>query len=167
VLSGHGRVLVIGYGNPGRLDDGLGPALASRLSALDLPGVTVESDYQLNIEHAAMMAEHDTAILADASVDAPKPYSFGAIEPVSAASFTSHSVSPGALAGLARDLYGWSGRAYLLGIRGYDFNAYEERLSPGAESNLTSAIAFTRRFLDEAGQAGALDSAVTMIGERT
>ena len=43
------RILVIGYGNPGRRDDGLGPALAARLEALALPGVTVESDFQLAI----------------------------------------------------------------------------------------------------------------------
>jgi DNA-binding response OmpR family regulator len=44
------RVLVIGYGNPGRLDDGLGPALAETLQRLDLPGVTVDADYQLTAE---------------------------------------------------------------------------------------------------------------------
>ena len=33
------KALVIGYGNPGRLDDGLGPALAEAVEKLDLPGL--------------------------------------------------------------------------------------------------------------------------------
>ena len=52
---GGNRVLVIGYGNPGRQDDGLGAAVIERLEALGLEGVTVDADYQLNIEDAADM----------------------------------------------------------------------------------------------------------------
>ncbi len=32
------RILLIGYGNPGRGDDGLGPLLAARIEALAIPG---------------------------------------------------------------------------------------------------------------------------------
>ena len=53
-----------------RLDDGLGPALADALEKLDLPGVSVDADYQLMIEDAAEVAEHDFAIFADAAVKA-------------------------------------------------------------------------------------------------
>ena len=45
-------MLLIGYGNPGRRDDGLGPALAGAIAAADLPGVEVESGYQLLPEDA-------------------------------------------------------------------------------------------------------------------
>ena len=76
-------VLVIGYGNPGRLDDGLGPALAEALAALELPGVTVEANYQLTVEDAAAVAEHDVVVFADASVNGPEPYSFQPVEPKS------------------------------------------------------------------------------------
>ncbi|VGO14536.1 hypothetical protein PDESU_03099 [Pontiella desulfatans] len=62
--------LVIGYGNPGRLDDGLGPAFAERIQGLGLSGVTVESNYQLNIEDAELVSRYDTVVFADASVDA-------------------------------------------------------------------------------------------------
>ena len=30
---------LIGYGNPGRCDDGLGPAFAARVAAQNLPGI--------------------------------------------------------------------------------------------------------------------------------
>ena len=33
----HGTVLLLGYGNPGRLDDGLGPALAAQVECLACP----------------------------------------------------------------------------------------------------------------------------------
>ena len=55
--AGHApRILVIGYGNPGRLDDGLGPAVASAMEEFNLPGVSVDSNYQLTVEDAASAA---------------------------------------------------------------------------------------------------------------
>jgi Ni,Fe-hydrogenase maturation factor len=53
------KILFIGYGNPGRLDDGLGPALAARIDALSLKGMTVEADYQLAVENAFDVSMHD------------------------------------------------------------------------------------------------------------
>ena len=43
------RVLLLCYGNPGRLDDGLGPAFGEVLERESLPGVTVDLDYQLTV----------------------------------------------------------------------------------------------------------------------
>ena len=57
----HGTTLLIGYGNPGRGDDGLGPAFARRIAARGLPGVTVEIDYQLTVDHALMIAARGDA----------------------------------------------------------------------------------------------------------
>lgn len=141
-------VLVIGFGNPGRLDDGLGPALAAALERRDLPGVTVDADYQLTVEDAAAVAESEVVVFADAAVDGP-PVSFRRLEPKPALSFSSHSVEPAALIALARDLFGWQGRAYMLGIRGYAFNAFEERLSVRARENLAEAVRFATRVLRE------------------
>ena len=45
-------MLLIGYGNPGRGDDGLGPALSEAVAARSLPGLEVDTDYQLVAEHA-------------------------------------------------------------------------------------------------------------------
>ena len=69
-------VLLLGYGNPGRLDDGLGPALAARVEALALPGVTVQADYQLCLEDAEAAARHDVVIFADAAASGAEPFSF-------------------------------------------------------------------------------------------
>jgi len=155
-------VLVIGYGNPGRLDDGLGPAVAAALEELRVPGVVVAADYQLMVEDAAVVAEHDVVIFADADASGPEPFSFQRIEPSSAVSFTSHSVSPSALLALARDLFGAETRGYVLGVRGYEFNEFGERLSPKARTNLDAALAFIERVLRE----GSFDDAAERAGKR-
>ena len=94
------RILVIGYGNPGRRDDGLGPAFAGRLEALRLPGVTVESDYQLVIEHAHVAAQHDVVVFADAAADiqGQGPFYLRSLEPAPEGGYSSHSISPQAAA---------------------------------------------------------------------
>ncbi len=141
------RFLVIGYGNPGRLDDGLGPALAEAIEALALPAVTVEADYQLRVEDAALIAEHDVVVFADASVDGEAPFYVERLEASATMSFSTHSLQPKALLGLARDLFQSRTSAYLLGIRGYTFNAFGERLEAQAKENLSAATAYLTEVL--------------------
>ena len=141
------KILLIGYGNPGRLDDGLGPALAAAVEALAIPGVTVDADYQLTVEDAAEVARHDVVVFADADVSGPETFSFRRIEPVAALSFSSHSVQPPAVLGLAHELFGAQTMGYLLGIRGYAFNAFGETLSERARVNLAEALRFITQVL--------------------
>ena len=140
--GGAAKVLLIGYGNPGRLDDGLGPALAAAVEALAIPGVTVEADYQLNVEDAAAAADQDVVVFADADVAGPEPYWFRRIEPKQAWSFSTHSIEPAAVLAMARQMFSAKTDGYILGIRGYDFNEFGERLSDRARANLAAALAF-------------------------
>ena len=136
------RILVLGYGNPGRRDDGLGPALAARLAALGLPGVTVESDYQLSIEHAQLAAQHHLVVFADAATDVAgdAPFYLRPVEPAPDASCFSHRVSPQAVLQLAAECFGAHPRGWLLGIRPLDLETFAEGLTPVAERNLGSAV---------------------------
>jgi hydrogenase maturation protease len=154
------NVLVIGYGNPGRLDDGLGPALARTIEERQLPGVSVDADYQLLVEDAADVAKHDVAVFADASTSGREPFSFFAIEPKPPMSFSSHSVEPSAVMALARDMFQAPTRAYALAIRGYEFNEFGERLSERASANLQEAA----RFLEDVIRRGAFEDAVEAAG---
>ena len=61
-MDSESKTLFIGYGNPGRLDDGLGPAMAEAVEKLNLPGVVTDSDYQLTVEDAAEVAKYDLVI---------------------------------------------------------------------------------------------------------
>jgi len=136
------RILVIGYGNPGRRDDGLGPAFAARLEGLRLPGITVESDYQLAIEHAHLAAQHDIVVFADAAadIDGGSPFYLRPIEPAPGVSCSSHTVSPQAVLHLAAQCFGVRPRGWLLGIRPMDLESFEESLTPQAEANLSAAL---------------------------
>jgi hydrogenase maturation protease len=145
------RVLVIGYGNPGRLDDGLGPALAAALEAEGIPGITVETRYQLSIEDAAAVAEHDCVIFADAARTGPEPFALERIAPAGPASFSSHAVKPEAILALAEGSFGSTTKGYVLAVRGYSFDAFGESLSEKARKNLDSAIRFMREKLQDGG----------------
>jgi hydrogenase maturation protease len=149
VDGGEPRILLIGYGNPGRCDDGLGPAVAEAVASMAIPGVTVDADYQLQVEDAALLAEHDVVIFADASVSAPDPFEFHPLEPSDEVSFTSHSISPQALLAMAQEYFGATARGYALAIRGHEFDAFGEQLSPKARQNLEVAVAFIQAALRE------------------
>ena len=156
------KVLFIGYGNPGRLDDGLGPALAARIEALALKGMTVEADYQLAVEDAFDVSMHDIVIFADAAVRGRAPFFFKEIHPRSPLSLGSHSVSPEAVLFFAERLFHSKARAYVLGIRGYEFNGYDESLSERAGENLEEAFQFVATLV----QSGNFNSAYYYPGKK-
>ena len=151
--SGKGdqaRVLVLCYGNPGRLDDGLGPALGAELEQADLPeNVTVDIDYQLTVEDAAEAAAHDVVIFADAAVAGPEPFAFGPLAPGDPESFSTHAVTAEAVLALAGKLFGKIPDGYALAIRGYEFNEFGERLSERASENLERAREFLLQMLGD------------------
>jgi hydrogenase maturation protease len=152
-------ILVIGFGNPGRLDDGLGPALVSAIEALKLKGVRVECDYQLSVEDAAIVAQYDFVIFADAATDGGSAFYFHRLEPAAHCSFSTHSVTPAAVLGLAHDLFGAQTVGFLLGIRGHVFNSFGEGLSPEAQANLSAAVVFLHDLLRYGDFEGAVDRA--------
>ena len=147
------RILVIGFGNPGRQDDGLGPRLVEHLEDLTPAGVDIQSDYQLNVEHAHDLARYRIVVFVDATVETEddSPFVFKKIEAGSAATFSTHSLPPESVLRLAEDLFQAKTRAYVLGIRGYAFEEISEVLSEQAERNLEAASAFLIDWLTEAG----------------
>ncbi len=88
------RALVLGYGNPGRRDDGLGPRLAEAVDRMDLPRVDVESAYQLQAEDAAAVADHDVVVFVDADVSCPDPFELRPVVPAGDPRFSTHSLAP-------------------------------------------------------------------------
>ena len=145
----EGSVLVLGYGNPARLDDGLGPAFCDALTQSDWdepPLRTVRTAMQLHVEHAADVADYDHVFFVDATLPGPGGFTFRRVAPrVRHAEFTTHSASPAGILGLARSLFGARTRGYTLGIRGRDFGGFGEALGADARRNLEAALRF---FLD-------------------
>jgi hydrogenase maturation protease len=149
------RILVIGYGNPGRRDDGLGPALADRLENLDRANVTVDRDYQLSVEHAELVAHHDIVVFADAATDGDghAPFYLRRVEAAADTSYSSHSLSPQAVLHLAAECFGAHPHAWLLGIRPVDMDSFAEGLTHEAEAHLALALAALRDALESNGLA--------------
>jgi hydrogenase maturation protease len=158
-MTGIDTILLYGYGNPGRGDDGLGPALATAIEEFGMPGIVVDANYQLTIEDAVEIAGYAAVVFADAAMQGPSPFWFSRIDDSAikrtgnamgnSLGWTSHSVSPVQVVALARDLFGSRVTAYTLGIRGYAFGDLDEALSLSARDNLAEAVTFARKALVE------------------
>jgi hydrogenase maturation protease len=150
-----GRILVYGYGNPGRQDDGLGPTLVGMLEEEQIPGITTDCNYQLQIEDAAAVSEHDAVIFVDASCAGDESFTFTDLEPSNDITFTTHTMSPASVLALCHELYRKSVRAYVLAIRGYEWE-FVEGLSPKAGENLDLAYRFLKSRIDDLMEADAV-----------
>ena len=137
--------LLIGFGNQGRGDDGLGPVFAERIEKAAPAGLEIDIDYQLTVDHAPMVAEADLVIFADAQIGADGAYSFTEVKAEGAVGMASHELSPEAVLTLAKTLYDQEPPAYVLGISGWDYGEVKEGLSEEAIAHLDAAERF---FLD-------------------
>jgi len=137
-----GGVLVIGYGNALRSDDGIGPRAAASLAGDPrLAGVEVLALHQLTPELALDMSRASLVILVDASTDDPP----GAIAVRRLAAdegagrggpgATSHHLGPGELLAVARELYGAAPGAFVVSVGVVDMET-GEALSPAVAAAL-------------------------------
>lgn len=119
------KTLVIGIGNIGRADDGLGWAFADKL--IHDERFEVVYRYQLQIEDADLISAYDKVWFVDAS---HSHYEDGfecmALQPESQYSYTSHELHPCAVLYLCFDLYQCSPECHLLGISGEDWELGHE-----------------------------------------
>jgi hydrogenase maturation protease len=139
-------ILVLGIGNPGRTDDGLGIQAAERLEALGLPGVTCDANYQLNVEDALSCARHDVVVFVDAAKGLRTAYRWTEVEPEPSIPAMTHSLGPGAVLSVCAALYGKTPKAHLLGVRGHRWEI-GEGLSARAEADLGEALRFLEGFI--------------------
>ena len=134
-------VLVYGYGNPGRQDDGLGVALAQQAEQSGA-ALRVDSNYQLAAEDALTIADADVVIFADATTcDDVDAFAFSVLRPAGEIAFSTHSMSPASVLALCRELYAKQPDAYLLQIRGEAWGL-QEGLTQRAAGHLRQALAF-------------------------
>jgi hydrogenase maturation protease len=148
VSSTTPRILVYGYGNPGRQDDGLGIALSETIEKWvrenSIPGVETDSNYQLNIEDAARISDFDLVVFADATREKIKQYACTNLKPSSKVDFTMHSVSPAFILNLCREVYHKNPSARLLHIKGYKWEFMRD-MTPEALQNLEEAAVFLKK----------------------
>jgi len=141
-------ILVIGYGNPGRQDDGLGPGIVAELERQAPPQVTLDADYQLSIEMAVDLADAERVIFVDAAREGPEPFLVKRLTAARAVHFSSHILGPETVLGICEESYGRVPEAVLVGVRGYSFE-FEEGLSEQARDNQRFALSFINTLIEE------------------
>jgi hydrogenase maturation protease len=145
------RVLILGYGNPLRSDDGVGWHAAVQLfRAIAVPEVEILPCHQLTPDLAENVSHAETVLFMDGAAQGVKAGEFHCEEVFAldaSPSFT-HHLDPGALLAIARDLYGAYPKAWLLTICGSCFDPGDS-LSPEVESALRSLKARARELIAE------------------
>ena len=146
------KVLVYGYGNPGRQDDALGIEMANMIETWaekhKITNVETDSNYQLKVEDAEKISHKDVVIFVDASQEDIHEYKFDHLESSSKkVEFTMHAVSPEYVLHVCNDLFNKSPKTCLLGIKGFEWN-FKEGLSDNAKLNLEQAFQFLTRKLE-------------------
>jgi hydrogenase maturation protease len=136
------RVLVIGYGNPLRGDDGLGwhaaGCLATSLAGLDVEIITC---HQLTPELAEPVSRAERVIFIDAETRGPAgELAVRQLAPALAKhTRLSHTLDPATLLGSAGEIYAASPQGFVLSVAGESF-AYGEDLSPKVQSALPELL---------------------------
>lgn len=142
------KILVYGYGNPGRKDDALGVLLSESIALWvkenNFSGIDTDSNYQLNIEDTEKISGYDTVIFCDVSMEDITDCSFTEVTANdSHIEFTMHAASPSFIFDLCEKLFHKSPDTFLLHIKGYEWE-FREGLSEKASVNLIKAEAILR-----------------------
>lgn len=132
-------LLVIGYGNTLRGDDGVGPRVVEAVAALGLPGVRTLVCQQLSPEHAAPIAEADAVVFVDAAVDASGEVQLRPLIPNTTSQLMAHAADPRTMLALSRDVFGRVPRAWWLTIPAVQLG-FSEVLSPTAQRSAVVAL---------------------------
>lgn len=146
------KILIYGYGNPGRQDDGLGVLLAEEIERWSAEkgfvNIHTDSNYQLNLEDADALAKHDLVIFADASREDIGTFTMEPLEASEKSEFTMHSVSPAFVLHLSKQAFNREPEAFLIHIKGYQWEFMSE-MSEKARKNLNLATDYLKKYLIE------------------
>lgn len=152
-MKNQPKVLIYGYGNPGRQDDGLGIIFTEHIEEWiknnKINNVSVDSNYQLNIEDADTISKFDIVIFVDATQENIEEFTISKVNPSPETEFTMHSVAPSLVLYLCNDIYKKIPDTYLLHIKGYEWN-FMTKITDKALNNFQKAFEFiTTKFLNE------------------
>lgn len=144
------KILIYGYGNPGRQDDGAGVLLAEQIEQWSLKNgfhhIKTDTNYQLNLEDAYTLSHNDVVIFADASGENIQDYLFESLKPSAAVEFTMHAVAPAFILHLCNQVFEHRPEAYLLHIKGYEWEFMKD-MTDAARHNLNVALEFLKEFI--------------------
>ncbi len=149
------NVLVIGFGNIYRRDDGVGPAVVNALrQRLGRPPLAVDEDgydelghevdtllvHQLTPELAELIASYELTVFVDAHMgNIGEDVYVEELTPAARAGTVLHQLHPRALLALAHQLYDCHPRGVLVSVHGHDFD-FGEGLSAHTASLVPTAV---------------------------
>lgn len=132
--------LLIGIGNSGRSDDGLGWQFLERAAEMCIQHADFEFRYQLQVEDVLLICPYPHIIFIDATHDnVPGGFEMKPCTPAAHYFFSSHTQSPETILYLADELYRHRPKAWTLAISGYKWDI-GFGLSAEAEQNLERAL---------------------------
>jgi hydrogenase maturation protease len=138
-------LLIIGYGNTLRGDDGVGPRVAEAVGHLRLPGVRTLICPLLTPELADPIARAQKVIFVDAAVDARDLVQWRKLLPNETSQLMAHAADPRTLLALARDVFGRVTEAWWLTIPAVDLS-FREEFSPEAQNGFAEAVEKIEKF---------------------
>jgi hydrogenase maturation protease len=136
-------ILVIGYGNSLRSDDGAGQYVAQKVAVWDRPLVMTQTAYQLNPDMVGAIIEASIVVFVSVvPVQPADPTSLQvqSLSPLSADRAWGHDYSPAMLLTIAQQLYATvPKKSYWFQIRGENFE-FGERFSSLTQQGIQQAL---------------------------
>jgi hydrogenase maturation protease len=140
-------LLVIGYGNTLRRDDGVGPRVAELVAALGEPAVQGLACALLTPELAEPVAGAAAVVFVDAAVGGPGQVQFRRLDAAERSRIFAHAMDPRAILALAREVFGHAPPAWWLTIPVEDVGLGEglsELARRGSELAVREILALSR-----------------------
>jgi hydrogenase maturation protease len=141
-------LLVVGYGNTLRRDDGVGPKVADVIETLGLSGVRTLSCPLLTPELADPISRAQSVVFVDAAVDAPREVQLRKLAPADSSQIMAHAANPATMLALARDVFGHAPNGWLLTIPVADIGIGDD-LTPFARKGMEIAIKEIKKLAGE------------------
>ncbi|MDX2242936.1 MAG: hydrogenase maturation protease [Leptolyngbyaceae cyanobacterium bins.302] len=146
----HRSILVIGYGNLLRNDDGLGQEIAKQVAAWGVPDVEAIAVHQLTPELVESLTNVDVAIFIDAypaTVD--QEIQVRSLEVAKSGMTSGHWCEPQVLLAMTQALYGAHPQAWWVMVPGVDFELGDS-LSPIAQQGIERALQHIEHLIQSA-----------------
>ena len=132
-------IALIGIGNEGRRDDGLGWAFVDAVTQAGFGGDALYR-YQLQVEDAELISGYQAVIFADATSESLSDgWHYAELTSAGHMEWTTHRMSPEAVLSVCETLYGKRPRTWLLAIEGRQWGL-QTGLSPEASAHLKGAL---------------------------
>jgi hydrogenase maturation protease len=137
-VSRENNILIIGYGNSTRQDDGIGVYVGEVL-ARELSNIDVEVTQEIGPEVCEELSGYGLVFFVDAGIDQEEDFVIRELSAKFRSTPFSHHIHPETLLAMTERLFNSLPKAYLVSIKGYRFD-FGFEISQEAKINAEKAI---------------------------